>query len=103
VFIYGEPRERYRIAKYSALAFSRLGLKFETVNLADPRVAEILNPLLATRLSDVLCFVSPNYAAANIRVGGQLLRSATGVPLVFYFDGSSGILPNLQIPNLKEP
>jgi hypothetical protein len=101
VFIYGGHPNDIEIAKYSALAFSRLGLKFETVNLADPRVAEILNPLLATRLSDVLCFVSPNYAAANIRVGGQLLHRATGVPLVFYLMDHPAYFLDLQIPEFE--
>ena len=84
VFIHGGYANDFEIVKYSGSVFAGLGFNVELVNVAAPDISQTINGLLSTRLSEIFCFVSLNYYGALIRMGGQLLHRATGVPLVFY-------------------
>ena len=101
VFIHGGYANDFEIVKYSGSVFADLGFNVELVNVAAPDISETINALLSTRLNEIFCFVSLNYYGALIRLGGQLLHRATGVPLVFYLMDHPVYFLESQLPEYE--
>ncbi len=83
VLIYdGHPND-HGMAQFIRATLAQFGCGLEEVALRDPLLTTKLGALIVRR-DEVLCFVSVNYSALHVRVGGKLLHTATGIPLIFY-------------------